>query len=174
MRHAHPFQQHPQPVQDEGEGLREQQTPAEIVPQETTKETASSIVAQSDEVVTPITTKDQAETKADETEPEKEQEPTEKGKSETEVAAATKEVEDNTKKDEYSAKEDHSAGEVTEPEAHKSDDGKGALSSPETKKKKDKKKRKGSKKREESPESSRSVPKLRKRSSRSDGSGSQG
>lgn len=65
-------------------------------------------------------------------------------------------------------------GEVleTKDEVVKSDDGKGTISSPETtKRKKDKKKRKGTKSRERSPESSRAVPKLKKKSSRSDGSG---
>jgi len=62
--------------------------------------------------------------------------------------------------------------ETKDDEVVKSDDGKGTISSPETtKRRKDKKKRKGSKSRERSPESSRAVPKLRKKSSRSDGSG---
>ncbi|XP_065913285.1 myosin heavy chain, striated muscle-like isoform X2 [Dysidea avara] len=156
-------------VQDEGEGLREQQTPGS---QKATEETASATAVQPDdnEVVAAVTTDDQTETK-EEIVPEEERQPTDEENTEVEAITATKEV---TKKDKDTAKEEQSAGEVTEPEAHKSDDGKGALSSPETKKKKDKKKRKGSKKREESPESSRAVPKLRKRSSRSDGSGSQG
>ena len=160
-------------MQDEGEGLREQQTPTENGPQEVTEEATIATAVQPDEneVVGAVTTENQTKAK-EQIVPE--EEPTEDQKTEVEVAAATEKVEDSTKKDKDTAKEDQSAGEVTEPEAHKSDDGKAALSSPETKKKKDKKKRKGSKKREESPESSRAVPQLRKRSSRSDGSGSQG
>lgn len=63
--------------------------------------------------------------------------------------------------------------EAKDDEFVKSDDGKGTVSSPETKEKrrKDKKKRKGSRGQDRSADSSRAVPKLRKKSSRSDGSG---
>lgn len=80
--------------------------------------------------------------------------------------------------EEVAVKEDTTdeKGEVSEAKDYefvKSDDGKETVSSPETKKRsrKDKKKRKGTKSQDRSSESSHSVPKLRKKSSRSDGSG---
>ena len=159
-----------QPATDEGEGLEEQIIPSDNdappppseLPVEVKEETSSEPVKIVDDEI--------KEEKPDQ----RDAEPVEPLVEEPKVKEET--TDDKGEVSETKEETMDNKGEVSENkdnELVKSEDGKETVSSPEmsSKRRKDKKKRKGSKGQDKSSETSRSVPKLRKRSSRSDDSG---